>query len=32
MCITINPIESCTDITDCMKTEQIRLATLGNEH
>ena len=30
--ITINAIESCTDIPDCMTTEDIRLASLEDEH
>ena len=32
MCITINAIESCTDIPDCMKTKEIRTATLDDEN
>ena len=32
MWITIRAIELCIDILDCMKTEEIRLATLDHEH
>ena len=31
MCTTINAIESCTAIPDCMRAEEIRLAILDNE-
>ena len=32
MCITINAIESCKDILDYVTAEEIRTATLNNEH
>ena len=32
MSITINAIESCMDIPDCMKAEEIWLATLDDKH
>ena len=32
MCITINTIESCMDIPACMTTEEIKMATLDDEH
>ena len=31
-CITINSIESCTDIPDCMTADKIRMITLDDEH
>ena len=30
--VTINAMESCIDIPDCMTTDKIRLTTLDNEH
>ena len=32
MHITINTIESCTDIPDCLTAEEIREATLEDNH
>ena len=32
MCITINVIESCMHIPDCMTAGELRLATLDNKH
>ena len=32
MCITINAIESCTDIPGCITAEEIRVATLDDQH
>ena len=32
MCITINVVGLCMDIPDCMTGEEIRLATLDDEH
>ena len=32
MNITINVIESCTDISDCMRAEEIRFATTDDKH
>ena len=32
MCITINAIESCTYIPDCMTAEDIKLAVLDDKH
>ena len=31
-CITINTTESCIDISDCTKVEEIKIATLVDEH
>ena len=32
MCKTINAIEPCMDISDCMREEEIRVTTLDDEH
>ena len=32
MCITINTVQLCMDIPDCVRAEEIRTATLDDEH
>ena len=32
MCITINTMESCTDLPDCVMAGDIRLAMLDDKH